>query len=118
MEIAASGEGPGDVVNAAIISGFPIVITGMITQNAWLYWHRKRLRWLSAALDVSGTLLLVWGAVSAHRGYLAAVAVVLAGVTVLDVAATLAFVSVMAGVRHQGWMLVVKRMTERSGGKS
>ena len=97
-------------MNAALISGFVIGITGAVLQNAWYYWHRKPLLWLAAVLEIGGSLLLGWGADMAHRSIIVVAA---AAAFVLSVAGSAAFIAFMAEVRHQGWVPVVKRMSER-----
>jgi len=105
----------GDQVNAALISGFVVGLAGVITQNAWYYWHRWRLQVLAVALTATGTFLLVWGAGMAHRSILV---VLIFALLVLAVAGSLAFVAFMAEVKHQGWIPVVKRMSSRDRSES
>ncbi len=97
-------------MNAALISGFLVGLAGVITQNAWYYWHLQRLRWLSVALEAGAGLLLAWGAGRAHRSI---IAVLLSGALILAVAGSLAFVAFMAEIKHQGWVPVIKRMTAK-----
>ena len=100
-------------MNAVIISGFLTGLAGIITQNAWFYWHRKPLRWLSAGLEAAGAVLLTWGTGMSHRGLLAVTAVLVVCVFILAVGGSLAFVAFMAEIRHQGWASVVRRMMDR-----
>ena len=94
-------------MNAALISGFAIGLAGVIIQNAWYYWHLRRLQVLSLALGIGAALLVTWGAEKAHRSV---TAVLIFAIAVLAVAGSLAFVAFMAEVKHQGWVQVVKRM--------
>lgn len=102
-------------MNAALISGLIVVLAGVIMQNAWYYWRRRWQQWTAGALELAGSLLVGWGADMARKS----ITVVLVGAAlVLAVAGSLAFVAFMAEVKRQGWMSVVKRMSERRAKRS
>jgi ABC-type enterochelin transport system permease subunit len=97
-------------MNAVIISGFTVGLAGVIAQNAWYYWHRRRLQVLAGVLTAVAVGLLDWGAHMAHRDIFP---LLILAAAISSVAGSLAFVAFMAEVKHQGWAAVSKRMSGR-----